>query len=66
MNIIYLSNFQVFFEIKGDLKMCKNCLFQIKVDFKVDLKLRANFVSCLEIKVVFQNLSESPFYIYLQ
>ena len=52
--------FSSFLEIKGDLKMCKNCLFQIKVDFKVDLKLRANFVSCLEIKVVFSKFVRIP------
>ena len=34
--------------------MCKNCLFEINLDFKVDLKSRLNFMSCLEIKAVFK------------
>ena len=48
-------------EIKVDLKMCEKLSFEIKVDFKVDLKSRSNFVSCLEIKVVFKMCQSSPF-----
>ena len=34
--------------------MCKSCHFEIYLDFKVDLKSRLNFRSCLEIKAVFK------------
>ena len=42
--------------------MYKNCYFEMKVDFKVNLKPRLKFKSCLEIMVV-SKICQNPSFI---